>query len=247
MKRAAAIGYAVVAYVGFLVVIVWAIVWLADAGAVTGIDRGPAAAPAVAVLIDLALLGLFAAHHSVFARPAIKRALRLPPRIERATYVLTADVLLALVLWLWHPIPDTVWDVGAAPWRVVIWAGYGIGWSIAIASTWMIDHYDFVGLRQAASRSYRPPGFQVRWLYAWVRHPLMLGLLIAFWMTPTMTWGHVLFAAASSVYIAVGIRFEERDLRASLGRPYLDYASRTPAILPGLRPRPSRPVPGAGR
>jgi methanethiol S-methyltransferase len=108
-----------------------------------------------------------------------------------------------------------------------------------VAATFMIDHFDFVGLRQAASRpdQYRPPSFRERWLYAWVRHPLMLGLLIAFWAAPGMSVGHLLFATASTGYIAIGIYLEERDLRRQLGEPYREYARRTPAIVP----RPRRP------
>jgi protein-S-isoprenylcysteine O-methyltransferase Ste14 len=114
----------------------------------------------------------------------------------------------------------------------VLWTVYGAGWAIAIASTFMIDHFDLVGLRQAASRTYVPPPFQIRWLYRLVRHPLMLGLLIAFWATPSMSVGHLLFALASSGYIAVGVWFEERDLRTALGEPYVAYARATPAVIP---------------
>lgn len=237
MKRVALIGYAVIAYVGFLTVIAWVIVWLTDLSPVTGIDHGVPSPAFVAAGIDLLLLGVFAVHHSVLARPAAKRMLArlLPVRAERSTYVLGADLLLALVLWLWYPIPGLVWRVDAQPWRGLIWAAYVLGWLLAITATFMIDHLDFVGLRQAASRRYRPPRFEVRWLYSAVRHPLMLGLLIAFWATPTMSWGHVLFAVAASAYIAVGIRFEERDLRATLGEPYRAYAARTPAVLPLIR------------
>lgn len=222
MKRVALIGYASVAYAGFLVVIVWSAVWLTNIAPATGIDRGAASPVPLAVVIDLALLIGFAVSHSLLARPAVKRRLAriIPVRAERATYVLVADLMLALVLWQWHPIPALVWDIDAQPWRGLIWAVYVAGWVIAVAATFMIDHYDFVGLRQAVDRAYRPPVFQARWMYAAVRHPLMLGLLLAFWATPTMSWGHVLFAGASSAYIAVGIRFEERDLRATLGEPY---------------------------
>lgn len=244
MKRAAFLGYAAIAYAGFLAVIGWAIVWLTGLSPVTGIDRGPSAPPAVAVIVDVGLLTLFALHHSVFARPGVKRAIArvIPPRAERSTYILVADILLALVLSLWLPIPAVVWDVQAEPWRSVLWIGYGIGWLIAIAATFMIDHFDFAGFRQAAGRP-RPAVFQARWLYASVRHPLMLGLLLAFWITPAMSWGHVVFAGATTVYIAIGIRFEERDLRESLGEPYRRYAERTPALIPLPRLARRRPAP----
>lgn len=238
MRRALATAYATVAYLSFLAVIVWAVAFLADVGPFTAVDRGASLVPAVAAGIDLLLLGVFALHHSVFARPGVKRWLApaIPARIERATYVLTASVLLALVLSLWRPIPAVIWDVRAEPWRTVLWVGFAAGWLIAIGSTFMIDHLDFVGLRQAVSGRRREAVFQARWLYAVVRHPLMLGLLVAFWVVPTMTWGHALFAGALSAYIAIGIRFEERDLRTELGEPYRRYARRTPAIIPGVRP-----------
>ncbi|MGN8027585.1 methyltransferase family protein [Microbacterium sp. 22242] len=244
MARASATAYAVVAYLCFLAVLVRAIAFLADIGPAV-IDGAPVTAWPVAAAVDLLLVAVFALHHSVFARAAVKRRLErmLPMRVERATYVLTASALLALVLWQWRPIPAIVWDVRAEPWRTMLWAGCALGWLVAIGASFMIDHLGFVGLRQAAMGRPADHAFQARWLYAVVRHPLMLGLLLAFWITPVMTWGHVLFAAAFSAYIAVGIRFEERDLRAELGEPYRRYAQRTAALVPGVRmpARRSRP------
>lgn len=261
MRRASATTLAVVAYLCFLAVMIWAIAFLADVGPGTVVDRGVAATPTAAVGIDLLLLAVFAVHHSVFARPAVKRrfARVTPARIERAVYVLTASALLALVLWQWRPIPGVIWDVRIEPWRALLWVLFALGWVIAISATFMIDHLDFVGIRQAFAGRRGESAFQARWLYALVRHPLMLGLLVAFWATPVMTWGHALFAAASSMYIAIGIRFEERDLRAELGEPYRRYVRTTPALVPWRRPRrddrrsaqgeatahdPARPVPG---
>lgn len=236
MKRTLLLTYALVAWLGFLITVAWAITFLANVDLVTTVDRPRHGSTTTAAVIDLAVLGLFAVHHSVMARPAAKRALTriVPQAAERSTYVLAADLLLALVLWQWHSLPHSIWHV-SQPWTTVLWTVFGAGWAIAIASTFMIDHFDLVGLRQAASRAYAPPTFQVRWLYRLVRHPLMLGLLIAFWATPSMTVGHLLFAVASSGYIAVGVWFEERDLRSALGEPYAAYASTTPAVIPGLR------------
>ena len=123
------------------------------------------------------------------------------------------------------------------PWQLLLWLGYGLGWLVAVAATFMIDHADFVGLRREASRPghYRPPVFREQWLYAWVRHPLMLGLLMAFWLTPRMSMGHLLFAAASTAYIVIGIRLEERALRRRYASSYADYATRVPALIPGPR------------
>ena len=238
MKRALLVTFAAVAYAWFLADIVWAIAFLADVGTV-GISHGPSTSTSWAVLLNLSLLGVFAVHHSVMARDGAKRVITrvVPTAAERSTYVLVASALLALVLWQWRPISGTVWVISAQPWQPLLWVGYGLGWLVTVAATFMIDHADFVGLRQAASPPghYRPPVFREQWLYAWVRHPLMLGLLIAFWVTPRMSTGHLLFAAASTAYIGIGIRLEEGALRRHHGASYAEYASRVPAILP--RPR----------
>lgn len=243
MKRTLLLGYAALAYVLFVAVLAWAVAFVADVGVVVGIDHGPRVATGAAIAVDLALLGAFAVHHSVMARPSAKRVLTrfVPAAAERSTYVLSADLLLALVFWQWRPVGGTLWDVSAQPWRGLLWTLYLAGWALAVASTFLVDHLDLVGLRQAGARDYVPPGFTTRGLYALVRHPLMLGLLVAFWATPTMSGGHLLFAAAATAYILVGIRFEEADLRRSIGAPYVDYARRTPALLPVRR----RAVPGA--
>lgn len=237
MKRALLLGYAALAYVLFVAVLVWAVGFVADVGVVPGIDEGQRVTTGTAIVVDLALLGVFAVHHSVMARPAAKRVLSrlVPARAERSTYVLTADLLLALVLWQWRPVGGTLWNVGAQPWRGLVWAAYLAGWAVAVASLFLIDHLDFVGLRQAAARSYVSPGFTTRGLYALVRHPLMLGLLVAFWTTPTMSGGHLLFATAATAYVLVGIRLEEADLQRAIGAPYAAYARRTPALLPVRR------------
>jgi protein-S-isoprenylcysteine O-methyltransferase Ste14 len=230
--------YAVVAYVSFVVVALWAIAFLADWPIVRTID-GRAARPAwSAFLVDAGLLLLFALQHSVMARDGFKQCLErlVPAPAERATYVLAASLVLALAFGEWRALPATIWRVDVSPWNGTICIVYAIGWVVAIAATFMIDHWDFLGLRQAARnmrrRPYVPPPFMVRWLYTWVRHPMMLGLVVAFWATPHMTAGHLLFAAGATAYIAVGIRFEERSLRTHLGSDYDDYAARVPAIVP---------------
>jgi protein-S-isoprenylcysteine O-methyltransferase Ste14 len=236
-SRLAVAGYAVIAYGAFLLSTLWAIGFLAGRGAPTSVD-GPGAGPAVtAIAVDAALLLAFAVQHSVMARAGFKRRLTrlIPESAERSTYVLTASLLLGATFWWWQPVPTVIWSLGL-PWSAVLWGVYAIGWVIAVSSTFMIDHAHFLGLKQAYENlrqlSYRAPEFSQRWLYAWCRHPLMLGLLIVFWATPHMTVGHLFFAVASTAYIAVGIRFEERDLRAHLGAEYEEYASRVPAVVP---------------
>ncbi|GIH03983.1 membrane protein [Rhizocola hellebori] len=236
-KRLAIATYAVLAYAAFLLSVVWAVGFLAGRGAVTSVD-GPAAIPAAAALaINGALLLAFAAQHTIMARAGFKQRLArlLPPAAERSTFVLVSSLLLFALFGWWQPVPATIWHVGP-PWSAVIWLGYAIGWAIVVWSTFMIDHADFLGLKQAylnlRRRSHGEPAFTERWLYAWCRHPMMLGLVIAFWAAPTMTVGHLFFAVSSTAYILVGIRFEERALRAQLGPVYEEYAGRVPALLP---------------
>jgi methanethiol S-methyltransferase len=240
VRRCVIMAYAGLAYAAFVVAALWAIAFLADlgaAGTVGGTGRRPAWA---ALLVDAGLLLLFAVQHTVMARAAVKRRLAeiLPAAAERSTYVLAASLALLLLFWQWQGLPAAAWHVRAQPWAALIWAVFAIGWLIAVAATFMVDHLDFLGLRQARShlvrQPYQPPPFSERWLYAWVRHPMMLGLLIAFWATPRMTAGHLFFAVAGTGYIAVGLRFEERDLRRQLGDVYRDYADRVPAVVPAL-------------
>lgn len=246
MSRLAVGGYAVIAYGAFLLSVGWAVGFLADRGAPTSVD-GPATRPAWAALaIDAALLLTFAVQHSVMARAGFKRRLirLIPAQAERSTFVLAASLLLFALFGWWQPVPAMIWHVGP-PWSAAIWMVYAVGWVIVVWSTFMVDHADFLGLKQAYRHlrrlGYRSPDFTQRWLYAWCRHPMMLGLVIAFWATPRMTVGHLFFAVAATAYIAVGIRFEERDLRAQLGAEYREYASRVPALVPAPR---SLPAPG---
>jgi methanethiol S-methyltransferase len=229
--------YAAAVYLLFLAVLGYAVGFFANAGVPKGIGQGPRAAVPVAAGIDLLLLSLFAVQHTVMARPWFKRRWTriVPAPAERATYVLAANLALALLFWLWRPIGGAVWRL-SGPGAAVLWAGYAAGWAVAVSSTFLISHSDLFGLRQAwlhAQRAeYRPPPFTERSLYRRIRHPLMAGFLISFWSAPTMTAGHLLFAAAATGYILAGIAFEEHDLRQSLGESYAAYRARVPALIP---------------
>jgi protein-S-isoprenylcysteine O-methyltransferase Ste14 len=192
-----------------------------------------------AIVVDLLLLSLFAIQHSVMARPAFKRWLVkfLPAASQRSTYVLLSSLILLLLFWQWRPIPAPVWQAsGIAAWLLI--GVHWLGWLIAFASTHMIDHFDLFGLRQAFSalRGAEISGqpFRTPLLYKIVRHPIMLGFLLAFWATPEMTFGHLLFALANTAYILVALQFEERDLIAEFGATYQDYRRRVPMLLPRL-------------
>ncbi len=238
--------YSALAYLAFAVSATWAIAFLADLRTVPVIDDTPSGPAWLAVLVDSGLLLVFALQHSVMARAGVKRRMArvVPAAIERSTYVLSTSLCLGLMFWQWRGLPASIWRVDAQPWVALLWAICALGWVIALSSTFMIDHLDFLGLRQGGWARRGPdssPSFAERWMYAWLRHPMMLGLLVAFWATPSMTAGHLLFAVAASGYIAVGVRFEERDLRGQLGDVYGEYARRVPRFVP----RPPRSVPAA--
>jgi methanethiol S-methyltransferase len=240
-------GYAALCYAAFMIATVWAILFLANVRSIPVVDRAGHQPAWVALVVDLALLGLFAIQHTVMARRGFKRRLAavLPAAAERSTYVLAASLILLATFWQWQPLPAVIWRVSAQPWQGLIWALYAIGWLFAVAATFMIDHLDFLGLKQAgwggADRPGGPGSLTVRMAYRWVRHPMMLGLIVAFWATPSMTAGHLLFAAAGTGYILVGIQFEERDLRREFGEVYRHYAEQVPALVPVRSPAGDQP------
>ncbi|MFL6155331.1 MAG: methyltransferase family protein [Marmoricola sp.] len=224
-------------WIAFNVVVVWTAAFLA--GEVVGrtVD-GPARVPAgAAVVVDVALLALFAVQHSVMARRSVKERLRpvVPERLERTVYVLATDAVLALLLVGWQPFGGSVWHLGGAA-AVLLWGLCAAGWALAVASTYAVDHLELTGLRQAGwapPRTASAAGLEVGGLHAVVRHPLMTGLLLAFWATPRMSASHLLFAVVTTGYVALGVHFEECDLRRTFGSAYEDYAAAVPAVLPG--------------
>jgi len=231
--------YAIVSYAVFLVSFLYALGFVGNYLVPKSIDVGGRADLSEAIVVDLLLLGLFAIQHSVMARPAFKRwwAKILPVACERSTYVLLSSLILLLLFWQWRPIPTPVWHVeGIAAWLLI--GVYWLGWAIMLASTFMIDHFDLSGLRQAFSalRGAEVSGqsFATPLLYKIVRHPIMLGFLLAFWATPEMTAGHLLFAIMTTGYILVGVQFEERDLIAEFGATYQQYRRRVPMLLPRM-------------
>ena len=231
--------YAVASYAVFLASSLYAVGFVGNYLVPKSIDIGGSANFGEAIVIDLLLLGLFAIQHSAMARPAFKRWWNriFPVACQRSTYVLLSSLILLLLFWQWRPIPMAVWRIeGLAAWLLV--GVYWLGWSIVFASTFMIDHFDLSGLRQAffALRGAGQPGqsFKTPLLYKIVRHPLMLGFLLAFWATPEMTVGHLLFAIMTTAYILVGLQFEERDLIAEFGTTYQQYRERVPMLVPRL-------------
>lgn len=233
-------------WAGFNAVTVWTMAFLAGVVVPRTVDGRLRVSTVSAVVVDLGLLGLFAVQHSVMARQQVKAWLRrrVPERLERTTYVLATNVCLVLLLGLWQPFGGRVWHLDGVA-AVALWSLCGAGWLLAIASTYAVDHLELTGLRQAGwarPREAVATGLQVGGLHAVVRHPLMTGLLVAFWATPRMSASHLLFAAASTGYIALGVHFEERDLRRTFGAEYDEYAARVPALVPGFRNRVGRRV-----
>ncbi|OBK64641.1 hypothetical protein A5653_22890 [Mycobacterium colombiense] len=255
MKRYLTVGYGAAAYLLFLAVFLYLVAFVGNFWVPRTVDHGISAPIGQAVLVNMLLLGLFGLQHSVMARPGFKaRWTRLvPPSIERSTYVMLSNVVLVLLYWQWRTMPAVIWDVELPAGRLALWTLFGLGWVIALASTFMINHFDLFGLRQvylaARAKPYTDLEFHVRFFYRLVRHPLMLGFIIAFWAAPTMTAGHLLFSIVMTGYILVATRIEERDLVAALGDDYRNYRREVPALLPlGRRPRggPSRPADAPG-
>jgi methanethiol S-methyltransferase len=238
-RRPAHLALSAAGWFGFVIVTLWTMAFLAGIVVSPTVDEPARTTIARAIVVDLALLLLFAVQHSVMARRQVKLRLGrwIPAALERTTFVLATDLCLALLLVFWQPWGGQIWDVGG-PVALVLWALCGAGWALAVASTFAVDHLELMGLRQAGWAAPRDTGapatLQVRGLHAVVRHPLMSGLLLAFWATPRMGAGHLLFAVAATGYVAVGLAFEERDLRRSFGASYDAYAARVPALIPRL-------------
>jgi protein-S-isoprenylcysteine O-methyltransferase Ste14 len=240
--RNAALVYGIACYAFFFVTFLYLIGWLTNLLVPVSIDSGVAGSALVAIGVDLALIALFGLQHSVMARPGFKRAWTrvVPPAIERPTYVLASTVVLVVLFALWQPIPAALWRTEGAL-AAVLQAGGLLGFGIVLYSTFLIDHFDLFGLRQVflawRGRPYTEKRFMTPQVYRFIRHPLYVGWMTAFWCAPVMSVGRLLFALAMTAYILVAIRYEERDLAAALGEPYRRWRSNTPMFVPRIRGR----------
>ena len=243
LKRLAFAAYGVVSYVIFLGTFLYAIGFIGNLGTPTALDAPSSAPLGLALAIDAGLLVLFAVQHSVMARQWFKeRWTRLVPGpIERSTYVLFSSLALILLFWQWRPMGGQIWSVSDPVGRIVLSTLFAFGWGLVLVATFLINHFDLFGLRQVwlalVGRPYTSLGFATPGPYRLVRHPLYVGWLFAFWMTPTMTLAHLVFAVATTSYIVLAIQFEERDLGTVHGQRYEDYRRRVPMLIPFARRR----------
>jgi len=240
MSKIATLIYGLVCYVMFLGVFLYLIGFLGNFpdAIPKSIDSGVEGALAMALVVNVLLLAVFGVQHTVMARPTFKRwwTKIVPAPVERSTYVLITNLLLALLVWQWRPMVGVIWNVDNSIGRVILWALFGAGWLLVLVATLQINHLDLFGMRQVwlyfQGKPYTPVQLATPVLYKHVRHPLYVGWLTVFWVTPTMSAGHLVFAVGSTIYILIAIYFEERNLVQYHGEGYVEYRQRTPMLIP---------------
>ena len=238
MKRILVLMYGVISYFLFFGTFLYAFGFVGNLFVPKSIDGEPATPLFQAILVNASLLLLFALQHSIMARPAFKKwwTQFIPEPAERSTYVLLSSLCLLLMVWQWQPMGGFIWRVEDPVGKAILTGAFISGWLIVLVSTFMINHFDLFGLRQVwfyfLGKKYEPLRFRVPFFYKYVRHPLYLGWLIAFWATPVMSAAHFLFAVLTTGYILTAIKFEEKDLLTHFGNKYREYKAKVPMIIP---------------
>lgn len=240
MARLLRFCFGIVAYLLFFAAFVYLIAFVGNLYVPNSIDVGPQAPLATAILIDVGLIALFGLQHSVMARPGFKAWLTTlwPASIERSLYVLATVAVLVLLYEFWRPIPAMVWSVEADWLRTLLWVPFFTGWGIVFVATWLINHFELFGVAQVwddlRGKSKSAAAFRTPFFYRYVRHPIYMGFMLAFWSAPDMSQGHLLFAAGMTIYMLIGIRYEERDLVQLFGVAYTEYRTRVGMVIPGI-------------
>ncbi|TDS13570.1 protein-S-isoprenylcysteine O-methyltransferase Ste14 [Maribacter caenipelagi] len=239
MKKSIIFIYGIISYIVFLIAFIYAIGFVGNIIVPKSIDSGAESTLFSSLLINVLLLSVFALQHSIMARPQFKKWFTtiFSPAMERSTYILLSSLALLFIYWQWQPMTTIVWETESKIAIYVLRAIFFLGWGIVLLSTFMINHLELFGLAQIfdnlKNKKTPNPEFQTNYLYAFVRHPLMLGFLIAFWATPSMSAGHLLFAIVTTTYIFVAVKYlEEKDLKKAIGKKYETYQKEVPMIIP---------------
>jgi len=242
MKKSIAFIYGVFAYIFFLVAFLYAIGFVGNFIVPKSIDSGTETNFWQALLVNALLLSVFVIQHSIMARPAFKKWFTtiISPAIERSTFVLLTSLILLLIFWQWQPIKTLVWKVENETFAMILSGVFYFGWLVVLLSTFMINHFELFGLKQIfdnlKNKQPQPHVLQVNFFYKIVRHPIMLGFIIAFWATPLMTLGHLIFAVSTTIYIILSVKYlEEKDLRHYLGVKYEEYQKKVPMLIPFMK------------
>ena len=236
--RALVMLYGVVCYFAFFVVFVYFMGFVGDVFVPVSISSDVDVYSENALMVNIGLMLMWGVQHSVMARGWFKDMIAsvVPHHVERSTYCLASAIVLGALMHYWQPMEGIIWQVEYPMVVNVLWGLFGLGWALIFVSTFLTNHFDLFGLRQPwlhfVKKTYTPVVFTEVLFYRWIRHPMMLGLFIAFWSLPTMTVGHLVFSIGMSIYVLAGIHFEERGLARDLGQTYIDYQQRTSKVIP---------------